>query len=84
MLKHSKGFTLTECLVTFCLVFVLSGMLLPVVIKSFIHCKSWIWGVYAFHENRLNVFVEENEKFEMFYLTNKPKAWSFVKIKTTN
>lgn len=59
----------------------LASLMLPATVKAYRRSKAWIWGVYAFNENRINAFIDENPKWEMFYATNKPAPWTFIEYK---
>ena len=75
-----KGFSLTELLVTISVIGLLASLLLPVIVKAYRHSKAWIWGCYAFNENRIEAFLDDNkDQWQMYYATNKPVPWSFIR-----
>lgn len=78
---NRKGYSLIEILTCIVIIALLASLMLPATVKAYRRSKSWIWGVYVFNENRINVFIDENPREEMFYTTNTPKLWSFVKYK---
>lgn len=80
--KITKAFSLIEILACVLIIAILASLVLPATVKAYRHSKAWIWGVYAFNENRINAFIEENPKWEMYYATNTPKPWSFVEVKS--
>lgn len=79
--KKINAYTLIEVLCTILIIVILASIMLPVTVKTYRHCKAWIWGVYAFNENKINAYIEENPKAEMFYATNKPSPWVFIEYR---
>lgn len=58
---------------------ILASLFLPAICRGYFRAKAWIWGIYAFNENRLNSFITEDGK-ELYWSTSKPVAWTFVKM----
>jgi competence protein ComGC len=78
--KQNAGYSLIDVMVTMTIVLVLASLLLPVVVNSFLHCKAWIWGVYAHKNNQIEIYLRDDaeEKHLMTYATNTPAKWSFI------
>ena len=69
---------LSELLVVISLIALLAALLAPATVKAYRHAKAWIWGSYAWQENRIEAFLGENEALQAFYTTNEVKPWSFI------
>lgn len=80
-LHKNRGYTLIELLCVMLIFCLMMGLLLPSLSRGFFRCKAWVWGIYAFHENRLNVYLDENQKYMDIYSTNRPTPWSFIDSK---
>ena len=76
--RKNSGVTLTELLVSVCILILIAALLLPAITKGFRRSKGWAWGVYAFQNNRIEAFLGEDAKLQQFYATNKPYRWSFI------
>jgi prepilin-type N-terminal cleavage/methylation domain-containing protein len=79
--KKKRAFSLIEMLVCILIIAILASFMLPATVKAYRRSKAWIWGVYAFNENRINAFIDGNPKWEMFYATNKPSPWTFIEYR---
>lgn len=75
--------TLVELLTVIALIALLVSLLLPVVIKAQRWCKEWAYGAFAYKQNQLETYLDDNAKqyWLDFYTTNKPVRWSFVEMK---
>lgn len=79
--KKKSGYSLIEILICIVIMILLASLMMPSTVKAYRRSKAWIWGVYAFNENRINAFIDENPKWEMFYATNKPAPWTFIEYR---
>lgn len=75
-----SGHTLLELLIVVAIVLLLAAIVTPSTIRSYKHCKAWIWGVYAWNENRIEAFSNDkaSEHSLLMYATNTPKKWNFI------
>lgn len=54
-----SGLTLFELLAVVVVLSVLMAMLLPSVIRGYHHAREWIFGVYIWHNSKLEVFLRD-------------------------
>lgn len=56
-MKTKSGTSLTELLTVVSIIAILAALLLPATCKAFLNAKAWIWGIYAFNENRIEALL---------------------------
>ena len=70
--------TLLEKLCVVAIVAILAVLLLATISKAYLYAKRMIVGVYAYHENQLDVYLNDRDSWLMFYSTNKPIKGDYI------
>lgn len=77
---RARGFTLIELLCVIVIIGILAALWLGPIAKARQWCKEWAYGAYAYKENQITVFLDDNapESRMLRCTTNRPVRWSFV------
>jgi len=80
-----NGHTLIELLVATVIMVLLAALLLPPVIKGFHCCRAWVEGCVAYHDNQVNVYLDDaspEEKLLKVSTNNPVPIWFHSKIRS--
>lgn len=62
-----KAFTLIETLVVCALLAILIALTCRSVIRAYHHAREWVFGVYIWHEAKLEVFLDDDSSERAIY-----------------